>query len=405
MIGPVFQPPSVDKHSDYGGCGVSETANLPGSSFGGMKTSPLSYAMHLLPKVELHCHMGGTITPETWTRLAQKNNVPLPGNPADIFSRISSGWPDGFDYSHTRVPMVRLPDPDADRAVSLHLVFEWLFACMKDHDDFAMIAYECAKDAFQKSNIVYQEVFVGLTNLLTKHGLTYPTIVDGLIDGCHRAEAEFGVKTRLICGISRHSPASVGMEIVDLMIQYPRDEVIGIGLDGQEMAGAPELYTEVFHKAQAHGLKTTAHTSEHVPGAQNALTCLEILKCDRLDHGYFALEDDEIAKKCVDSGLHFTCSCTTSRRQWQPWRRASIGKMVEMGFDVGLCADDPSMFPTTLSREFAIAHEQIGLDAEQMERVWLAPIHGSWMSDDDKRALRKDFLEQAQRLGTFDAAS
>lgn len=372
------------------------------SGFGKTNVSSLSYALHLLPKVELHCHMGGTITPETWTHLAKKNAVSIPGAPADIFSRISSGWPDGYDFSNTRIPMVRHEDPDADRAISLHQVFDWLNACMKDHEDFALIAYQCAKDAFEKSNIVYQEVFVGVTNLLTTHGLRYPQIVDGLIDGCNRAEKEFGIKTRIICGISRHFPASVGMQIVDLMIEHPRDEVIGIGLDGQETAGAPELYVELYRKAQANGLKTTAHTSEHVPHWQNVITCLEILKCDRLDHGYFALEDDVATQKCIDSGIHFTCACTTSRRQWQPWRRASISKMVELGFDISLCADDPSMFPTTLSREYAIAHEQVGLSASQMKRIWLAPIEGSWMGDGEKRDLRAQFLQQADAVKAFE---
>lgn len=369
-----------------------------------MSVSPFSYALHLLPKVELHCHMGGTITPETWVELAKRNGVALPGNPADIFSRISSGWPDGYDYTQTRIPMVRHPDPLAERAISLHLVFEWLFSCMKSREDFATIAYECAKDAHAKSNIVYQEVFIGLTSLLTFYGLKYSDIIDGYIEGGKRAEKEFGIRTRLICGISRHSPASTGMEIVDQMIAEPRDEVIGIGLDGQETAGAPELYAEVFRKAKANGLKATAHTAEHVPGARNAITCLEVLQCDRLDHGYFVLEDDEAIKKCRDHGIHFTCSCTTSRRQWQPWRRASIGKMIEQDLDVGLCADDPSMFPTTLSREFAIAHEEIGLGFEDMKRIWLAPIEGSWMSDGEKRDLRSDFQNTADALGVFDAS-
>lgn len=374
------------------------------SKYGITHVSALSYALHLLPKVELHCHMGGTITPETWAFLAKKNNLLIPGEPADIYSRISSGWPEGFDYTNTKIPMIRREDPDSARAISLHQVFDWLHACMKDHEDFALIAYECAKDAFQKSNIVYQEVFVGLTNLLLDHDLNYPQIMDGLIDGCHRAEKEFGIKTRIICGVSRHYPASVGMELVDLMIEHPRDEVIGIGLDGQEMSGAPELYVEVYRKAQANGLKTTAHTSEHVPGWQNAITCLEVLKCDRLDHGYFTLENDDAVRKCVESGKHFTCACTTSRRQWQPWRRASIGKMIELGFDISLCADDPSMFPTTLSREYAIAHEQIGLSASQMKRIWLAPIEGSWLSDGDKRDLWGHFLQKADAINAFENA-
>lgn len=62
------------------------------------------------------------------------------------------------------------------------------------------------------------------------------------------------------------------------------------------------------------------------------------------------------------------------------------------------------MFPTTLSREYAIAHERIGLTASQMKRIWLAPIDDSWMSDDEKHDLRAHFLREADTKNAFESA-
>ena len=43
-------------------------------------------ALRALPKVELHCHVEGTMRPETVAGLARKNGVPLPaGDVRDLY--------------------------------------------------------------------------------------------------------------------------------------------------------------------------------------------------------------------------------------------------------------------------------------------------------------------------------
>jgi adenosine deaminase len=43
-----------------------------------------------LPKVELHCHLLGTLRPGTAAELARANGVELPVAPADLYPRIES---------------------------------------------------------------------------------------------------------------------------------------------------------------------------------------------------------------------------------------------------------------------------------------------------------------------------
>ncbi len=145
------------------------------------------------------------------------------------------------------------------------------------------------------------------------------------------------------------------------VVAHPHDAVVGIGLDNLETAGPPERFAEAFALAGRHGLRRTAHAGEHEPTARNVATCLDLLGCERIDHGYFVLEDPALVERVRDEGVPFTCISTTSRRSWQSWRRASIERMVAAGLSVVLASDDPAMFPTTLAEEYAIAATRIGL--------------------------------------------
>src|SRR5690606_8733645 len=122
----------------------------------------------------------------------------------------------------------------------------------------------------------------------------------------------------------------------------------------------PERFVDAFTLAGRHGLKRTAHASEHVQSADPVTTCLDDLGCDRIDHGYHVLRDDQVVRRCHQDGVVVYVGFTTSRRALCPWRRESITSMVEQGLRVSINSDDPALFPTTLEHEFTLATEVLG---------------------------------------------
>src|SRR5699024_7542036 len=125
--------------------------------------------------------------------------------------------------------------------------------------------------------------------------------------------------------------------------------------------------------AGGSGLPRPPHASEHVPAAQNAVTCLDVLGCDRLDHGYFVLEDDAVVARMREEQVAFTVASTTSRRSWRPWRKASILAMLEAGLNVFPCSDDPGMFPTTVLGEYRILADA-GVPRERLTQMARASL-------------------------------
>src|SRR3982750_1421022 len=83
--------------------------------------------LHQLPKVELHCHLIGSMRPETAADLAQKHGTQLPRDPHYLYEHVNSRPPNDPRYSQTRVPMVYPEMPaEPDPSFSLFQVADWI---------------------------------------------------------------------------------------------------------------------------------------------------------------------------------------------------------------------------------------------------------------------------------------
>jgi len=351
-----------------------------------------------MPKVELHCHLIGTVRATTFAELARRAGLDLPADPLEIYARVNSKPVDPALYAHTRIPVPQGPAPDEpDPSYSLFQLSDWVKRSLTRLDDFARIVYEALEDAHTKSATRYAELFIDpVDRQVWPFG--YAAVLDAYIEGMRAAESDFGIRSRLIAAIDRSRSGADALAVVEEVVANRRDEVVGIGLDNLETAGPPERFVDAYRLAKRSGLRRTAHSSEHAPTAANTVTCLDVLECDRIDHGYFVLEDDAVVARCRDEGVPFTCIFTTSRRSWRPWRRASIAEMVRRGLTVTLSSDDPGMFPTTLAQEYRIAAFDLGLGRDRMRRMCLDGVDASWLDDADRASLRAGFTAELDGL-------
>ncbi len=351
-----------------------------------------------MPKVEIHTHLLGSMRATTFAELAARRGIRLPADPLTIFANINSPARPNPIYANTRIE-VPVSDPAAEPNPSYPLleVSRWAAPALVEAEDFARVAYEAFADAATKSNVRHCEMFFEPT-LYFEHGVRYATIAEGVAAGARAAARDFGIGAFMIAGINRAQPPALAEELVDAVIAHRRDEIIGIGLEDYELAGPPERFAAAYAKARRAGLRRTAHSSEHAPTAANTVTCLDLLGCERIDHGYFVLEDDAVVARCRDQGVIFTCVFSTSRRSWRPWRRASVKAMVEAGLRVTLGADDPGMFPTTLTEEYLIAANVIGFGFGHIREFCLNGVDAAWIDDGARAAMRADFARQIDAL-------
>jgi adenosine deaminase len=326
-----------------------------------------------VPKVELHCHFEGTVRAATFADLARRHSIALPTD--DV----------GALYLY-------------DTIYEFLEIFALVSSTLIDREDFARAAYESLADGVTLGNLKYREMFFNPT-LHTRRGIPLATVVDGLIDGIRAAETDHGVRCRLIADVYRQDDAGVATQMVEDILALRRPEIIGLGMDGAEAPDPPEKFVDAYRLAGAGGLRLTSHACEDAP-AVNVTTCLDVLGCERIDHGYYVLDDAAVTARCRDSGIAFTC-CPTSTAVvygWPDLTAHPIKDMVAAGLKVTLNSDDPTMFHTDIGKEYVDLCGALGYGAAQVREFVLAGVDATWLDDTDRSTMRAEFAAELDRL-------
>lgn len=318
-----------------------------------------------MPKVSLHCHLTGTLHPRTVAELAAKHGVPMPdGRTAETL------------YDHGSY----------ENLGEFLRVLDLVGAVMLDRDDFHRTTYETLTLAAQH-NVIYREMFISPPS---HPDVDYPTMIEGITAGLRDAEADHGIVCRLIFAMNRNADPADGIELVRNVIRHRTDDILGIGLDYEEVTGPPERFAEAFALAKKAGLHRTAHSESGPP--QNIITLLDLLDCERIDHGYHVVTDPALTRRCRDEGIPFTCTPVSSdigRYSGSgDGTHAVIAAMVDAGLAVTIDGDDPPMFGTDPTHDLVALVRALGYGPEQLMRFTENGIEAAWLDASDKATLR-----------------
>ncbi len=161
-----------------------------------------------------------------------------------------------------------------------------------------------------RNGLVHRETFFTPARHL-ESGQDLGDILAGLDEGLALAERETGTTARLIFDIDRDFGAAVGLAHVERLIDLRRagapgtDRVVGIGMDSTELGVDPASFVDAYRTAEAAGLRLTAHQGENSP-AVDAATAVDVLRVERLDHGFSVLEDPDLTERLAQRRLAFT---------------------------------------------------------------------------------------------------
>jgi adenosine deaminase len=325
-----------------------------------------------IPKVELHCHVEGTVRPTTVIELARKAGRPLPVEDPEELYRYTS--------------------------LDSFLAIFWLVQeTLVEPADWERIAYEAVVDA-APHGLRYRETFFTPARHLAA-GQDLAGIIDGLSAGIAAAETDTGVRGALICDMDRAFGPAAGRELVEAIVELRRagraERVIGIGMDSTELGIDLAGFLAAFEVARREGLRRTGHAGEAVgSGPRNISIALDVLGVERVDHGVAVMEDEALVRRLADARIPLTV-CPNSNvviaNRFPSLEEHPFRKMREAGLLATLNTDDPGMTDLDLGKEYRTVATALGLSFEEIAAVALDGIEASWLDDDAKRAMRADF--------------
>lgn len=328
-------------------------------------------------KIELHAHLIGSVSVDTYRELADTYGVDL-----------GSGRPEEL-YSYNSMP-------------SFLAIYENISSLIRTPEDWSEVIYRSLREEQQASNLRYRETFITPT---VGVGLPYADQIAGLADGIDRARADHGVDARLIPSMYRNHGGAVGLELIETVLAQPHPYVVGIGMDGDENLGPAPDFEPAYRLAREGGLRTTAHAGER-NGPAEVRHALDTLQVDRIDHGYGIVYDHGLIREARARGIHFAATWLSSISHYAPDRTANpLADMLQLGLDVSISTDDRSMALSTLMRDLETVADAFDLTDAMLVRQNSAALEAAWMPEELRTQIRGEHHHQLveTRGATYDA--
>jgi adenosine deaminase len=173
---------------------------------------------------------------------------------------------------------------------------------------------------------------------------------------------------------------------------------VAIGLDHHELAARPSEFVAAYDLARAAGFKLAAHSGEH--GDPTEITeCLDLLRLDRIDHGYAALLDPNLVARTVASQIPYSaCWYIDASEEETEARRTDVAAMIEAGLNVSINSDDPGLNGPEIDDDFVDAAMHLGWTVDDAEKYSLAGLDACFADDATVARLREQFTAELEAL-------
>ena len=356
-----------------------------------------------LPKTDLHVHLDGSLRVPTLIDLAREERVELP--------------------SYTEGGLRETVYKERYTSLGEYLEgFKYTVAVMQSAEALERIAAELAEDN-QAEGVRYLEVRFA-PQLHVRPGLDQVAVIAAVDrgprrarDACNRnpeiaAGREPPFEYGIICCALRMFTAGFSRYYDTLFAAHPytrpkelyamasidlaraavlaRDslglQVVGFDLAGEEAGYPAGAHKDAFEYAHKHFLKRTVHAGEAY-GPESIFQAITDLHADRIGHGTYLLEPDQIRDPEIEDREHYVERlgnyiadrritlevCLTSNLQTNPdlkWLdEHTFRKLRAQRISTTLCTDNRLMSNTTVTNELALAVKHLGLDRHDLRSI------------------------------------
>tara|TARA_B100002003_G_scaffold93895_1_gene87571 strand:- start:1262 stop:2320 length:1059 start_codon:yes stop_codon:yes gene_type:complete len=334
-----------------------------------------------LPKVELHCHLDGSLRVPTILDLAKKDKVTLTTSSSEELSKL-------LVIGKTRGSL-----EDYIKR------FDITLSVMQTPQALSRTAYELIEDV-AKENVRYIEIRYSPI-LHTGKGMTMGESVEAVRNGLERGQKDFGVKSGIIvCGI-RNISAAASLKLADLTVRYKNKGVVGFDLAGSEENFPAKDHQEAFYMILNNNINATIHAGEAY-GPSSIHQAIHHCGAHRIGHGTRLKENKDLMNYVNDHRITLEI-CLTSNWQTRSIRSLKYHPLkyyYDQGIRVTINTDNRLMSGTTLTKEFLLAHKLFGFKLHDFREMIIMAMKSAFIPyAERKQLIRKIAGELEQDFG------
>lgn len=148
------------------------------------------------------------------------------------------------------------------------------------------------------------------------------------------------------------------------------DGICGISIAGLEGEYPVSRFGKLFEVLKGHGLGIEIHAGE-LGGPEEVTEALEKGLADRIGHGIAAFRDQDLAARLRDEGVHVEFCPTSNLKMGAVADILShpIGRARELGMNFSINTDDPGAFGCDMTSEFQLVESVFGFEKRDFEAV------------------------------------
>ena len=339
-----------------------------------------SEQLRRLPKAELHCHLDGSVRPQTLLELGRDHGVKMPSDTAD-------GLRDFMLVS------------DAKSLEDYLKRFEVTVSVMQHADSIERIAYELGADA-AADGVRYIEVR-NAPILNSRGGLELGQALEAQIRGLERAEREYGIVARSIVCSLRQLPPETSLELAQLAVAYKDKGVVAFDLAGGEYGFPASHHAEAFAYARKHNLAVTVHAGEG-DGPRSVRDAVHACGAHRLGHATRLIEDPELTQYVNDRriGLEICITSNVQTHAAKSYETHPVREYFNRGMNLTLNTDNRLMSGTTLTDEYVYAAKLLDFTFDELCTIALNGFEAAFLPWEHRVKLLSEVTEDMHALAS-----
>jgi len=323
-----------------------------------------------LPKIDLHCHLDGSVRPATIIDIAKATGINIP-------------------YYNIENIKKEVTAPIECKSLDEYLKrFEIPNLVMQSKDSLRRITFELLEDS-AKENVKYIEVrFAPLVHM--KSGLNVYEVIESVISGIKDAEKIYDIKGNVILCCMRNMSVKRDFEVVEAGKEYISKGVVAIDLCASEEDGFCERFIEPIALAREYGYRITIHAGETGIG-KNVLEAVVLLGAERIGHGIFIKDCLEAYNIVKDKGITLEM-CPTSNIQTKAidaFKNHPIYNFFNDGIRVTVNTDNRTVSNTNMTKECEILLREFNITFEEYKQIYFNSVDAAFADLETKEWLMK----------------